>query len=163
MKNETADNIPKMLGLNTETKRPYVFNKNLNKSLTAAEVVLGPVALRKLLVALAPDAAGQQDIFIGDILRFADPKRQLRISIPEPETGDVNITAEPKAEFIDAKYQAYALLDIKSVLAAAIRDDLTGFVMQALQYKWNRELTIDDAENISFHLNKLIHLLKEEK
>ncbi len=144
----------------------YAFNKRLHKSLAAAEVVLGPKALKRLVAGLLTDFSGTRlkldkelANLLGTIFKFIDPKKQVVIKTGSDIAGGVNMTEEPIDCVIENEFDGYALVDIKTAIAVAIRDDLTGFVLQALQAKWERELTIEDAENITFHLNKLIKLL----
>ena len=102
---------------------------------------------------------GPLAVALQGIVAFIDPKKQLVIKTDAGERGGLNMYTTTKEATIGDDLDGYALIDIKTALAVAIRDDLTGFVLQALQQKWERDLTIEDAENITFYLHKLIHLL----
>jgi len=147
-------------------KQPPVFNKHLHKSIVAAEIVLGPKALKRLVAGLLTDFScnhmqldKELSNILGTVFKFIDPKKQVVIKTDPGVPDGLLMRDEPKESAIDDDFEGYAMVDIKTAIAAAIRDDLTGFVLQALQMKWERELTLDDAENISFHLHKLIKLL----
>ncbi len=150
------------------TDKPYQFEKRLCKSMAAAEVVLGPKALKRLVAGLVTRFTASEmrvskelaDI-LGRIFNMIDPKKQIVIKTGEDLAGGLHMREAPVNDLIGDDLEGYTLVDIKTAIAVAIRDDLTGFVLQALQTKWERELTLEDAENISFHLNQLIHLIKE--
>lgn len=150
----------------TQKETPYAFSKHVRKSVAAAEVVLGPKALRRLFLCLLTDFK-DPDIFVDDkiaaklsaMFAYIDPQKQVNISIGEDTPGGISFSHEPISESISDDFQGYALVDIKTALAVAIRDDLTGLVLHVLQEKWDRDLTLEDAENINFHLEKLIPLL----
>lgn len=136
--------------------KPHVFNKRLDRTLVAAETVLGPDAVKKIFNTVFEDIPDQ----LKALLNFIDPQKQIVIKTGEDIAGGIIIREEPRSAVITEDLEGYTLVDIKTAIAEAIRDDLTGFVLQALQLKWQRELTLDDAENITFHLNSLIHLIK---
>jgi len=140
----------------TPDKDPQIFSKRFYKSVVAAETVLGPDAVKMLLLTAFDDLPET----LKPILAYLDPKKQITIKTGQDIAGGVIMQAENKEEQLGDIYDGYTLVDIKTAIAEAIRDDLTGFVLQALQMKWQRDLTVEDAENITFHLNSLIHLLK---
>lgn len=148
--------------------KPYAFDKRLCKSIAAAEVVLGPKALKRLVAGLLTDFEGTRPSTVskdlantlGAIFNMIDPKKQVVIKTDPELAGGLVMKDEPINKNIGDELEGYTLVDIKTAIAVAIRDDLTGFVLQALQAKWERELTLDDAENITFHLNQIIQLIK---
>lgn len=147
-------------------KQPYIFDKKLNRSIVAAEVVLGPRAVKRIINSLLNDVKGidvQNDEImasVADVFNLVDPQKQLVIKTDAGIVGGLTIKTKPKEVSIGDDMQGYTLIDIKTAIAEAIRDDVTGFILQALQLKWKRELTLGDAENITFSINKLIQLLK---
>lgn len=146
----------------------YAFDKRLHKSIAAAEVVLGPKALKRLVAGLLTDFAGTTPSkvdknlanILGHVFHMIDPKKQVVIKTDQDIAGGVLMYEEPVSDHIGEELDGYTLIDIKTAIAVAIRDDLTGFVLEALQAKWERELTIKDAEEITKHLTKIIQLLK---
>ncbi len=155
--------------MNTETekKEPYVFDKRTHKSIVAAETVLGPKALKRLVAGLFTGFSENNctlDKGLADILNtmfnLMDPEKQVIIKTDAGVVGGIIIEETLREASIGDDMQGYTLIDLKTAIAEGIQNDLTGFVLQALQLKWNRELTLEDAENITFHLNKLIQLLK---
>lgn len=147
-------------------KKPYIFDKKLNRSIVAAEVVLGHRAVKRIINSLLDNVESnnvQNDEImssVADIFSLIDPQKQLVIKTDAGIVGGLTIKIKPKEVSIGDDMQGYTLIDIKTAIAEAIRDDVTGFILQALQLKWKRELTLGDAENITFHINKLIQLLK---
>ena len=138
------------------TDQPHIFNKTLRKSVCAAETVLGPQAVRLVVDVLFNNTVTESGL--GHIMNYLDPRAQLKITTDG--TGNVLAETEPVHDLIGDTVDGFTLVDLKTAIAHAIKDDLTGFVLQAIQYKWERELTIEDAENITFHLHKLMGLLK---
>lgn len=136
---------------------PHIFSKRVYKSLVAAETVLGPKAIRRIIEYILTDT---RYISLNDLLNSLDPKAQVIIKTGQEMAGGLVIDIQPKEAIINDTLEGYTLVDIKTAIAEAIRDDLTGFVLQALQFKWERDLTLEEAENITFHLNKLIKLIK---
>ncbi len=151
----------------TADKKPYVFDKRTDKSVVAAETVLGPKALKRLVTGLFTGFSenrctiekGLADI-LDTMFNLMDPEKQVIIKTDAGVVGGLTIKETPKEASIGDDMQGYTLIDLKTAIAEGIQNDLTGFVLQALQLKWERELTLEDAENITFHLNKLIQLLK---
>lgn len=147
-------------------KQPYIFDKKLNRSIVAAEVVLGPRAVKRIINSLLNNVKGidvQNDEIlasVADVFNLIDPQKQLVIKTDAGVVGGLTIKIKPKEVSIGDDMQGYTLIDIKTAIAEVIRGDVTGFILQALQLKWKRELTLGDAENITFHINKLIQLLK---
>ena len=146
--------------------KAYGFDKRLCKSMAAAEVVLGPKAVKRLVAGLLTDfTATEYNLtddeaeLLGRIFNMVDPKKQIVIKTDEDISGGLTMRDEPLNRHIDDELDGYTLVDIKTAIAVAIHDDLTGFVLQALQAKWQRDLTLEDAENITFHLEKLVKLL----
>ena len=164
-----------------EKKKPYVFDKRTHKAIVSAEVVLWPKAITRLLGTLITECNNYERIDsdnfynIGSILESKDPKFQIIIKTDAGVVGGLTIKTEPKEVSIGDDFQGYALIDLRTAIAEAMRyalidlrtaiaeamrGDITGLVLETLQQKWKRELTLEDAENITFHLNKLIQILK---
>jgi len=145
-----------------EKEQPYIFEKRVNKSFGAAKVVLGPDAVRRLMTVILdlPEVYSHPVGIVGSALSLIDSSKQLVIHTGVDGSARMDIKLEDKEERIGDKLQGYTLIDIKGALAAAVHDDLTGTVLELVQANWEKELTIQDAENISFHLEKLIKLIK---
>lgn len=148
-------------------KKPYVFNKRTHKAIATAEIVLGPKAVRQLITGLITNFSKDECIIdeeltniLAIILSFVDPKKQIVIKTDAGIVGGLTIETKPKEITIGDDFQGYTLIDLKTAIAEAIRGDFTGFVLQMLQITWKRELTIEDAENITFHLNEITKILK---
>ncbi len=144
------------------TKQPY----DTTKRVAAAEVVLGPQALNRIISGIVRGFSDLNVVIdrklaasLNVMLRFIDEDKQIVIRTGVDFSGGLDVVMQPKEASIAIDLQAYALVDIQTVLAAAVTDDLTGLVLQALQAKWNRDLSLDEAKNITIHLTKLIQLL----
>lgn len=151
--------------MNTD-KKPYVFDKRTHKAVVAAEVVLGPRAVRRIINSLlnesnAASLGADENLLdaIAKIFSFIDLEKQVVIKTDAGVVEGLTIETVPKEVSIDDDFQGYTLIDLKTAITEAMRGDITGFVLEMIQLKWQRELTMDDAISITFHLNKLIQLL----
>ena len=148
----------------TDKEKPYVFEKRIDKAFGAATVVLGPKAVRQMLVTLLglPKDYASDDTatVLSSVLTLIDPTQQLTIETDGKPTSRMKIAIEPKDDFIGDTIQGYTLVDIKSALATAVREDITGLILELIQMQWDSPLTLGEAEDINFHLNKIFTLIK---
>ena len=146
--------------------KPHVFNNRVHRSLAAAETVLGPQAVKGIIATVLTDFS-ELPITVDDcvkkllekVFNLIDPKKQTVFKTHDD--GTFTIRLEPLDD-VTKKVDGYTLIDLQTAIAVAINDNLTGFVLEVLQTKWNRELTLDDADNINFHLNQLLKILNEK-
>lgn len=147
--------------------KAYVFNKRRHKAIVSADTVLGPYAIRdiicKLIIENYPNVPREdRQEALQKILAFVGPDKQLLIKTSEGIAGGVLNRLEDKCPSIGDGIEGCTFIDVKVAIAEAIRDDFAGFVLQALHAKWETDLSLEEAEKVMHHLNKLImhHLNK---
>jgi len=155
--------------MSTDTK--YIFNESARHAILAAEAHLGPETLHKIFTIAfanlppvkipkgATDAT-RESLEYHDKMAASIVLQRLRdaedlgviVNFPGDGMDEAEVTAHDPhdGEGIDGK----VFCDIFNLVRKAAEDDLTGFVLEALQLNSRRPISIGEADIISTYIDE---------
>lgn len=153
-----------------KTPKKYTFSRRLDKAVTAAETVLGPKAVKRLIVGLvhgfeAPTSQVDAESveLLAKMFSLVDPKKQVIIETGAPVPGSVAVYDTSKGRSITDKCEGFTLVDLRASLAEDLSEDPTGVILEAIQLIAGRELTLAEAEKINITINQITQLIRSKK
>jgi len=142
----------------------FIFNKKIFRSVAAAEIVLGPNAVKDILDQVILDTVRDPEMRRGiqELLSY-DPNKGSHICVTMPQDPK----EPPKIRLSEAKgqrvYQGYTLVDLETSIRQALDEDLLGAILQIIQTKYSKELTVDNALELYQAVVKIKGLLTPTK